>query len=196
MKKLKLHLIIGNLVIALFLSIGATGNASTINSQVGIPATTGSDGSGTLTNGWIESTDFGWTHTYASISGNINSATLTIDIIDADDGHLSLFVGTNNSGLFIGSAAGNDNGDGTRGIWQGLDGNTIETTFILQSELFADLASGTFNVFGDNIGMNAWGSNRALLSIDVAPVPIPSAILLLGSGLAGLVGIKTRRKKN
>ena len=180
-----------------FLMFGMVGfaNASTIISQVGTPAVTGSDGSGTLTNGWLEeSEDFGWTHSYASITGNIISATLTIDIIDADNGHLNLYGGTNNSGLFIGGAYGNDNGDGTRGEWQGLGDNTIETTFILQSDLFNDLADGTFDVFGDSINMHAWGSNHALLSIEVNPVPLPSAILLLGSGLAGLAGTIIRRK--
>ena len=180
-----------------FLMFGMVGfaNASTIISQVGTPAVTGSDGSGTLTNGWIESEDFGWAHTYASITGNIISAILTIDIIDADNGHLNLYAGTDNSGLFIGSAYGNDNGNGTRGEWQGLGDNTIETTFILQADLLNDLADGTFEVFGDNSNMHTWGSNHALLSIDVAPVPEPATMLLFGTGLAGLVGTRLRRKK-
>lgn len=181
-------------------------NASIVNSQVGLPALTGSDGSGTLTNGWID-TDLGWTHNYSQITGSIVSATLTIDIIDADNGYLSLYSGVDNSGLLIGNAFGNDNGNGSRGPWQGLSGNTVETTFVLPQEMYADLYDGTFQVYGENNGLVTWGANRALVTIefsslsefssfstDVSSVPVPPAVWLFASGLIGLIGVARRNK--
>ena len=199
--------VIGKLAATSLLVISFSGNASIVNSQVGIPALTGSDGSDTLTNSWIDS-DLGWTHNYSQITGTIVSAILAIDIIDAGNGFLSLFSGVDNSGLFIGNAFGNDNGNGTRGLWQGLNGNTIETTFVLPQEMYADLSDGTFQVYGENNSLVTWGANRALLSIefsslsefssfstDVSSVPVPASAWLLGSGLIGLVGV-ARRKAN
>ena len=43
--------------------------------------------------------------------------------------------------------------------------------------------------------VTAFGDNRGGMSLSVDAVPIPGAIWLLGSGLAGIVGIRLRRKK-
>ena len=199
--------VIGKLAATSLLVVSFSGNASIVNSQVGIPALTGSDGSGSLTNGWIDS-GLGWTHSYSQITDTIVSASLTIDIIDADHGSLRLFSGLDNSGLFIGNAFGNDNGNGTRGIWQGLNGNTIETTFVLPQEMYADLSDGIFQVYGDNNSLVTGGANRALLSVegsslsdissfstDVSSVPVPASAWLLGSGIIGLVGVARRKTR-
>lgn len=169
--------------------------AMTVTSQVGTPAATGSDGSGSLTDGWVN-TDISWVHTFTPITGEIVSATLTIDLTDADDGRLDVYAGTGTNGVLIGTATGNDNGNGTRGDWQGLEegSNAIDNVLQLSNSLFSDLQDGVFEVFGDNIGMGAFGSNRALLSIDVIQaIPIPAAIWLFGSSL-GLLGWLQSRK--
>ena len=49
------------------------------------------------------------------------------------------------------------------------------------------------NIWADFQGLSFTAGQIA--SIDVAPVPIPSAMILLGSGLVGLVGISRRRMK-
>lgn len=40
-----------------------------------------------------------------------------------------------------------------------------------------------------------WGAGTGSFSVDVAPVPIPAALWLLGSGLIGLIGIRRRMTK-
>ena len=112
-----------------------------------------------------------WTHTYAPFSAPIVSATLTIDIGDADAGELELraFDGTP-----IGTIDGGDNGvpgpfvcpwewDASSGD---PDGNDIVLT--IPASLFPDLTDGSFFVETIQItSVGGYGINRAVLDIEV-----------------------------
>jgi hypothetical protein len=69
------------------------------------------------------------------------------------------------------------------------------TFYLLQLNIQSD-ASQTlhFNIQHPDIG-DPYNNNIGLFGVAVNPVPIPSAMLLFGSGLAGLAGIRLRRKK-
>ena len=119
-----------------------------------------------------------WEHSYTPIDvASITGAFLTMDIIDADNGSLDLYAGTSVGGTFIGSVFGNDNGN--PGFWRPLgDPFAPETTLTIDSSLYADLADGTFTIFGDNIGLGQWGSNRARLTI-VTAIPEPTSLVVI-----------------
>jgi hypothetical protein len=50
------------------------------------------------------------------------------------------------------------------------------------------------NIYVNFQGLD-WTNVGAHVSLDLTPVPIPSAVYLFGTGLVGLVGLKRRRSK-
>lgn len=77
------------------------------------------------------------------------------------------------------------------------DANGNTTPFDLSGTLFPNIYTLSANA---NIGANAFGQEAVggaadfSLDFNVAPVPIPAAVWLFGSGLLGLVGIARRKK--
>ena len=113
-----------------------------------------------LTGGWI-SGNKSWTHSYAPITGSVVSATLTVDIGDADGGTLTL----NGDGVALGSITGGDNGG--PGTWRCPDawGGGKDTKLVLPASVYDKLLDGTFTVSGTQSGLGTWGTNRAILEI-------------------------------
>jgi len=197
------------LAAAILLGIAPRAGALTITSQVGTEAIGGVGVENTLSglndtgsvDGFIRQTltfNLTWTHTYAAISDTIVSATLQLDLIDADTGILDLYAGTSTSDPLIGSAVGINQGTT---VWRDLqtppgpnpgDGS-FDNTIVIPASLFADLADGTFQIFSNdrNDTLTTFGSNRALLTINVVPEPATGS--LLGLGVIALASIRRRR---
>ncbi len=179
-----------------------------IVSQVGVDS---ADGSGALTEdaaphhpngpGWTNAGTITWTHVYdASNIGTITNAELTMDFLDADTGTMTLTNGPSTIAVFDPPLATQDNGGLAPGTWQpSSHANANNTTFTLDLPTFGSaLLSGSFTIIGDvDQFVGAWGSNRAILTIDYESnvVPEPTTIALLGIGLAGLAGAEVRRRR-
>lgn len=177
MRKLSMWMLLSGLT----WMIAAAAAAETRTSQVGDEAVGGVGVALTLS-GLADTTDgsldgfirhdLGWAHVYEPIPGTIVSATLRFDLIDADSGAHDLFAGIDATGVFIGTATGGD--QGLPGPWRDLQQpppeGSFDNEFVLDPSLYPDLADGTFEVFALEVAdLTAWGSNRALLSIEFVP---------------------------
>ena len=179
--------------IMILLCIYATGSyAATVISQVGISS---NDGIGSLSGGFTNNDDISWTHIYAPISGTINSATLEVDTIDLDSPE-GFWGALKHDSVLMGTLSGKNNG--LPGPWRPI-GHAFndDTLFTLDAVFFSDLLGGSFSVDAHAPGDNIWGSNRALLTIDYSPVPIPAALPLFSSalGLMGFIAARKRKKQ-
>lgn len=84
--------------------------------------------------------------------------------------------------------------------WDIMGTNGTLTVTSTTNFLFAESVNGVFSQESSSslLGPNNWrlvfGSGAQLQAVDVTPVPVPPAILLMGSGLVGLFGIMRKRK--
>lgn len=95
---------------------------------------------------------------------------------------------------FSGAAAINDNGQIVGGHHLYEDGDLIDINELIETSIiYEDLELQDLNNSGQMVGSAMIdGVRHAVL---VEPVPIPAAVWMLGSGLLGLAGIRSRFKK-
>ena len=139
-----------------------------------------------------------WTYDTSSF-GNVTGQIMTIDtmITDGETGTAQFYVGRNNQYYVDGTwNVGADTAWTTHTAalnstnfthWSGSTGSSLTLAEVLQAPddvgIFfgGSTASGTGDLKVDNFGF--------------APVPIPGAMWLLGSGLIGIVGIRRKLRK-
>ena len=75
------------------------------------------------------------------------------------------------------------------------DWTTYSGSYILGADVsaytleFAAICGADANCFSD------YYIDNVVITADIAPVPVPAAVWLFGSGLVGLVGVARRKKK-
>ena len=89
-------------------------------------------------------------------------------------------------------------------VIEGADStSTFDITFLFKNPTFSELLEGCDGVLpivvdvDDDVSKKGWGTliKSSTLEIECAEIPVPSTMLLLGSGVAGLVGLRRRFKK-
>jgi hypothetical protein len=121
---------------------------------------------------WAADTDLALLQTF-NVSGLVTgSATLNV----ASDNGFTIFL----NGMQIASA----NAEGYTNYW--------EYTYSVTGSLFSTGVNELAVLAEDHGGATCFDME---LTADVRPVPLPSAVLLFGTGIAGLAGTRLRRKK-
>ncbi len=192
------------LVMGLFISTSGVANSATVTSLYGdkdgfgigfMPNQTFSNSypslskndpadTGTITDSWMLG-DQTWSHTYdISGLGTISSASIEIFTLGQGwHGISSLYL----DGSYVGDLTDGDNsGAYLRTNWARLD--------IFDLTPYISLLNGANSITIDTYGTNndQWALDYSELS--VSSVPIPGAIWLLGSGLIGIAGIRSKKK--
>lgn len=127
---------------------------------------------------------------------NVSDVDLTILLV-GDGGHagsISLFGGSQSSPAPMSFSLAP--GVGYTGFNSLTDPGGNETTYAIYAITLhlADAFAGTFSGVSLEIGGNTAGSSAVPSMIGtVAPVPVPAAVWLFGSGLLGLAGIARKR---
>ena len=130
----------------------------------------------------------------------------TADITGITDTHIGFGTNTSNLGGGVNLTGGGPNNPGTFDVGVRFDGNnagffsTIEFR-IADPAANVDLDLSDFSRFAlrlQTVGPapNGGGGSSKLVSGGPTPVPVPSAALLFGTGLLGLIGIARRKKSN
>lgn len=130
-----------------------------------------------------------WTHNYVFMppAASILSATLSLDLRD-DQGWNFNFE----NGLYWGDDAAPELGIGWTedGVWDFGEVDTGEHTYNVSLSAVAD---GAYSVLLASAGGDFY-IDRSTLSINYLPVPEPGTVLLLGSGLIGLMLARRRQR--
>lgn len=164
----------------------ATGDLSVSATLIALtmpgPVTTNPGGTVNYTMNWVSTSS-----TAGTTTGYFGNSSLANDLVIVDGSSTTLltgeFVSANMSGfnggnLGYGSAVFNVTGGSLAGAFTTAYGGMVNLDFNLSTNFSSTMFAGNFS--GDSKG-------------DIAPVPEPSTVLLLGSGLVG-IGLWFRRR--
>ncbi|CAI8784928.1 conserved protein of unknown function [Methylocaldum szegediense] len=163
------------------------------------------DASATPT-GWKHQTDIGLIMAHETMWVTLNPSVVTGTGYDIQNFGITVFTGMDtNTGSYSHHGAWNcpecatprpyeaDNPFGTVGLTYLTHDGTVDA---VNGLTFLAEAGQVYSIYLGGAGVGHWGSNIAeyRLLISTAPVPIPAAVWLFGSALAGIVTIGYRRK--
>jgi hypothetical protein len=164
--------------------VGFTPNQSFSTSYPSLSKNDPAD-TGTITDSWLLG-DQTWSHTY-DISGFQTITSASIEVFTLGQGWhgiSSLYI----DGSYVGNLTDGDNSGAYLSTnWARLD--------IFDLMPYSSLLDGANSIKIDTYGTNndQWALDYSVLS--VSSVPIPGAVWLLGSGIAGVIGLTRKRKK-
>lgn len=133
-----------------------------------------------------EGGDFGWTHDSlcCGLTKYVDQANLSLYAWDVDSPSgevdvISAYDRTTSSWVVLGSLVGDN------GVWS-------TTTFAIPASLLDDVRLGLQVYMDIDSTSDGWAVTLQSSTLDANCVPIPGGLLLLGSGLAGLLGLRQR----